>query len=459
MHPDDLLQMLDLSGKEAARYPATELALTSSDSPTPPAPASPTAFALDAWALRRGSDLHAESDRLRQLGLNAAAAADLHAAAFEPDPQLLPVCADLVRHQFLTELLNTPAYHGLHATTTLHEAASALAAVAFAEQLAGLRQPPPEGQPAKDPELAALQAAGRAVAAAEQEVTELHEAAAAIGLGPGEPGQTTNAQAVAALFRRVRGNLSLRRICELAGRYRRLAQAKQRQKTAHGLDDVVGVEPGGDLARLLPHELAQLAVPELELATLRRLVERQCLCREHRGVEPVGKGPVVVVLDESGSMRGDKIHTGKALALALAWVAGRQRRWCALVAFAGTSEGRVLALPPGRWDEAALADWLTSFLGGGTTCEVPLVELPGRYWRELRCPRGKTDMICITDAQLVVPPAVRDTFLAWKAQEQARLISIVIESQPGDLAGVSDEIHLVPSLAVTEPAVARAVAL
>ena len=55
-----------------------------------------------------------------------------------------------------------------------------------------------------------------------------------------------------------------------------------------------GVEPGGDVGRLLPAELARLAVPELELDTLRRVAERQALCREYRATEPAGKGPIVV---------------------------------------------------------------------------------------------------------------------------------------------------------------------
>ena len=99
-------------------------------------------------------------------------------------------------------------------------------------------------------------------------------------------------------------------------------------------------------------------VPELELDTLRRIAERQALCREHHAVEPVGKGPIIVSVDESGSMEGEKAHTAKALALALAWVARRQRRWCGLVAYSGDTGERLLALPPGRWDEARLMDWL-----------------------------------------------------------------------------------------------------
>lgn len=106
----------------------------------------------------------------------------------------------------------------------------------------------------------------------------MHEAAGALGLGPGSPG-SNDPRAVAALFRRVRSDPALRRVCELAGRFRRVARSKQRLKQTHGLDDVVGVEPGGEVGRLLPVELARLAVPELELDALRRIVERQAVCR------------------------------------------------------------------------------------------------------------------------------------------------------------------------------------
>src|SRR6478672_2953793 len=231
-------------------------------------------------------------------------------------------------------------------------------------------------------------------------------------MGPGAPGSNDPA-AVAALFRRVRGDPALRRICDLAGRFRRVAQSKQRVKATHGLDDVVGVEPGGDVGRLLPAELARLTVPELELDALRRIAERQALCREYHASEPAGKGPIIVSVDESGSMEGEKAHTAKGLALALAWVARRQRRWCALVAYSGDTGERLLPLPPGRWDEAALLDWLAGFLGGGSALDVPVCELPD-YYRRLKAPVGRTDVLLVTDALCRVPGDVRDRFLAWK---------------------------------------------
>src|SRR5437764_9912685 len=103
------------------------------------------------------------------------------------------------------------------------------------------------------------------------------------------------------------------------------------------------------------------------------------MCREYRATEPGGKGPVLVCVDESGSMQGEKAHTAKALALAMAWVARRQKRWIALVAYSGDSGDRLLALPPGRWDELALLDWLAQFIGRGSTLDVPVRELPDYY--------------------------------------------------------------------------------
>jgi uncharacterized protein with von Willebrand factor type A (vWA) domain len=237
-----------------------------------------------------------------------------------------------------------------------------------------------------------------------------------------------------------------------------VAQSKQRQKAAHGADEVVGVEPGGDLTRVLPSELVKLTSPELELDTLRRLAERQILCREVRAAEPVGRGPVLVCVDESGSMEGEKAHAAKALALALAWVARRQRRWAGLVAYSGDSGERLLALPPGRWDEAALAGWLTAFLGRGSDLDVPLRELP-RMYTQIGAPEGKTDVVLVTDCRCRVPPAVRDAFLAWKKSASARVLTLFVGDAPGDLAQVSDELYRAAALDPAGEAVGRVLSL
>lgn len=467
MDPKELLKMLDLDGKPPDAPKASGVIAADATEPAPPADASPTALEVDAWGLRRGRDLVAESERLRKAGIDEFAAADFFSCAFDPDPKLAASCADRRRHQFVAQLLDTPEYHALHAATRLDDTAAGIAATHFAEQFSQLNKEDTKGHAcsgaadgsgdALGEEMATLRAVGRAVAEAGKEVGELHEATAALGMGPGSPG-SNDPRAVAELFKRVRGDPALRRICELAGRFRRVAQSKQWMKASHGLDDFVGVEPGGDIGRLLPVELAKLALPELELDTLRRIVEREAMCREHHAVEPVGKGPVIICLDESGSMSGTKIHTAKALALALAWVARQQRRWCALVAYSGDSGERLLPLPPGRWDESRLADWLSSFIGHGSDIDVPVREMP-RMYRELKAPTGVTDLVFVTDAKCRLPTEIKNCFLDWKRVAHARLVTLVLDNQPGDLAHVSDEVHTVRSLDPDSDAVGRVLSL
>src|SRR6476661_7647174 len=128
--------MLDLAGKEAAsKEEADDVPITPAGSP-PVVHASPTALELDDWGMRRGREVLAESERLRRTGLCEEAVADFHGAAFEPEPRLKDGCLDARRHEFLSQLLQTPDYHALHQATMLDPVASSIAACAFAEQFA-----------------------------------------------------------------------------------------------------------------------------------------------------------------------------------------------------------------------------------------------------------------------------------------------------------------------------------
>jgi uncharacterized protein with von Willebrand factor type A (vWA) domain len=483
LNRDDLFALFKIDDRPAAApeaAPGVIAEVVGAEAGAGPPP--PHAFEMDLWGERRGREVLAGEYQERLAGLDLgfdpaareAAAADLHAAAFEPAPSLNATCADPVRHEFLSKLVETDDYAGIHAVTQFDAAMSELAAVKYAEGLHSLRQvranprPPKPGRKvdpaaeAAERECEAMAAAAGAAAGAAAEVSEARAAAAACGMGGGGAlAGTANPKAVSALFRRVRNDPALRRICELAGRYRRLAQGKQKNRTSHGYDDMVGITTGGDVGKLVASELAALSVPGLADELALRLVENRAGVREHAGVEPVGKGPIVVTVDESGSMSGEKIHTAKALALALAWVARSQRRWCCLVGFSGGTQGTSVVLPPHKWNEDELCDWLTHFFGGGTDLDVPVKEVPAMWPRFVKAgmSRGKTDVIMITDAIVRLPKELEESFLKFKKAEQVRLIGLVVQSKPGDLAKIADELHAVPSLGVTEEAVGRVVSI
>src|SRR4051794_36322485 len=143
MDQDELLRMLDLDGVEPDLPPseapaADPLAAPAAAGGMSPGATNLNALEVDEWGLRRGRDLLNEHDSLGPRGLDEHAMADFHAAAFDLDPRLMPDCADRLKHQFLTQLLETPEFRELHESTALNEASAALAAVRFAEQFAGL---------------------------------------------------------------------------------------------------------------------------------------------------------------------------------------------------------------------------------------------------------------------------------------------------------------------------------
>ena len=375
--------------------------------------------------------------------------------------------------------MDTEAYQALHSETRLDTTASEMAAGHFAQGFCALldqqqqpqepREGPQEarGTPQEQArselkkDIQALSAASQALSAASEDVDDLRDAQRAMGDDPGNPKSLDPAR-LKARFDRIRNSRRLRAIIENAGRYRRLAQAKQRQKVRHGQDDVVGVELGNDLGRLLPNELAALGDPDLELDALRRYLERGLMQRDYRGIEHKARGPIVVVVDESGSMSGERIETAKATALAMAWVARHQGRYCCLIGFSDNGEGHGHIIRPGQADPDGpdgLLDWLEHMYGGGTSPEVPLVTLPKR-WEEIDAPHGQTDVILITDGLLRVPDGMRDRFNGWKAEQQAKLYTMIIgERTPGDLAGVSDRVWCLPDLSIEQDAIQEVVSI
>jgi uncharacterized protein with von Willebrand factor type A (vWA) domain len=77
----------------------------------------------------------------------------------------------------------------------------------------------------------------------------------------------------------------------------------------------------------------------------------------------------------------------------------------------------------------------------------------------LKAPVGETDVILITDAVCRVPDRVREKFCEWKTSTRVRVIALVVDSEPGDLTAVCDEVHVVNSLSTEEEAVGRVLSI
>jgi uncharacterized protein with von Willebrand factor type A (vWA) domain len=447
----------DLSAVEITDDPTVLASKTSR-----PRVVSDTALELLMWDKQKGQQIVREVPALAdKLGVSPVgaglAAADLYASVFLPDAELVATaeCKDEVMQRFVGGLLESPDFKQLRTSTVLDPEASEIAMAGFSESYHQMVVKVKAGQCKKPaggaPDLGAMSAAASAVRAAAKGVEEYDDMRGGLA---NPAGGGIDPKVAAAMFKKVRGNKALQRILQLAGKFRRVAATQQRLKTSHGMDDMIGITTGGNIERLLPMELAELADDDDLIGTLayKRLMEGQSMMREHHAVKAVGKGPVVVCVDESGSMSGEKVYTAKALALALVWVAMKQKRWCCLIAYSGDTGHRIVTLKPHAvWDTQGMVTWLADFLGGGSSHDIPLRELPDWWDDTIKPPKGKTDCVMVTDAEAHFTDQHFKKWNDFRRREQMRAVGLIVNNDGDALKPGFDEIHRVKSIDVDSP--------
>jgi uncharacterized protein with von Willebrand factor type A (vWA) domain len=291
-----------------------------------------------------------------------------------------------------------------------------------------------------------------AAAAAATKVGDLPDALASWGRGLGASGPH-DAGASVDLGRRLADNPKLKRLARVFGRVREEALAARRRvldRADEELHEIAPIASLEDLSRLVPRELVALAHPLLRRDFHRRLLEGELLSYRLRGADARGRGSVIVCLDVSSSMTGEKEIWAKAVTLTFVEIARRQRRRCHVLCFS-TDRASLRGFdmnPRGRY-EVSLSralDLAEHFSGGGTDFVAPLdaaYELLGT--REHR----KSDVVLITDGECAVPPAWREEFLARKRKRNFSLYSILVDVQSSrteTIDALSDRVSRVSEL-------------
>jgi uncharacterized protein with von Willebrand factor type A (vWA) domain len=288
-----------------------------------------------------------------------------------------------------------------------------------------------------------------AAAGLSRQLAESGEESRSWGTGLGAGGRSSPGRQIE-LGRRLATNPKLRKLAQLVGRMREHALALRRRPFERASEEVFEVRPGRDLERLLPPELIALRHPLRRREFTRRLVEGQLLTYGLRGAEEHGRGPMIVCLDGSSSMAGEKEIWSKAVALTLLEIARRQRRLFRFICFS-SAETPLFTLdlnPPAHHEvkEDRALDVAEYFPGGGTDFMIPL-DAALDCLRAARYRRG--DVVLVTDGECRVEPEWLARFQAEKKKLGFAVYAVLIDvgqSSRDTLASFSDRVTSVSAL-------------
>ncbi|HTT74625.1 MAG TPA: VWA domain-containing protein [Candidatus Binataceae bacterium] len=252
------------------------------------------------------------------------------------------------------------------------------------------------------------------------------------------------------LGRRLARNKKLGELARLVGRFKQDARALRRKTLDRGVAEAYDVERGSEIGRLIPAELAALHHPGLKADFFRRLLEGTVLQYRLREDEQKGRGPMVVCIDCSSSMQGDKELWAKAVGLTLMDIARRQRRLFRAVLFSSGAETlKVIDLNRARRYQPELAkvvEMAEYFPGGGTDFQAPIDAAVGLLM-DKRLKRG--DIVVITDGECQVSPEWLEALRERKDELDFSIYAVLVDvgsSELSTLAQFSDRVSSVKQL-------------
>lgn len=238
---------------------------------------------------------------------------------------------------------------------------------------------------------------------------------------------------------------------------RRLEEERQEVRTPLIPAETRGLTRSGDIPRMLPVEAVKFGHPKLRMLWHAARAERALLTYRVEGLEieriqverevlePVHgrkprprRGPMVVVVDTSGSMHGTPELVAKALVLEAARVAHAEKRRCLLFAFSGPGQVIEKELSLTEGGIAELLDFLGFSFWGGTDINGVLAQVIDRLrddtWQ-------KADVLMVSDGEWsCAPDRVRAAEAAREKGTRFHGVQVGYQGRSG-LDEVCDHVH------------------
>ena len=366
---------------------------------------------------------------------------DAFTSFFAHEPQTVEQ-AEPVQKGIIDTMMALPEFDNLRASAAYDEVGSALGAIQFAPELIkqykelkkkfeekkkeneSQGKPGPEkledGVDSKD--MAGLrQGMRRALEKAKDDADDYQDMVANWGIDSAELSKVPFEKRFE-LAERMGKTDRLKKVSDLVGRFRNIVHTAAATTPVHGVDEIVDIGLSSDVSRMLPTEVVKLVeTPDLFISDF---LEGKLMTYNLKGKQDIGKGPIIAMLDNSGSMSGERIEWAVATALSLALLAEKQNRAFGLIVF----NSRVVfkkywpkGLPISLNDKVSIAE-----IGcdGGTSFHEPL---KAAFNFRMEEPSLKpADFVFITDGDCDIYGEQLEEILVMKKKAEVRIYSIVI---------------------------------
>jgi uncharacterized protein with von Willebrand factor type A (vWA) domain len=156
---------------------------------------------------------------------------------------------------------------------------------------------------------------------------------------------------------------------------------------------------------------------------------------------PLERGPILLCLDTSGSMRGAPENVAKAVAIAALRAAQAAGRSCRLIAFGGPGEVQVRDLGQGKDGLHALLELMGQAFDGGTDVQTP-IERAIEAVHDERWSRA--DLLIVSDGEFGCVPAILARLDDARTRFGLRVQGVLVgDRETLGLLEVCDAIHWV----------------
>lgn len=233
----------------------------------------------------------------------------------------------------------------------------------------------------------------------------------------------------------------LKRVKDLSkyiGRMRALATATSSTKIRSNQVELCGVTMGNDIARALPQELVQLRHPLLRYNIYSKLAEHQLLQYEMKRNEKMGRGHIICLVDDSGSMYGEASKLARGAMFGLLECAKLDKRNFAVDIFSDTNSEYKKEFKGGKATIQETLDILGVNFGGGTDYDGPI------KWAMKKIEEAEyknADIVIITDGQCRLADHIRKELVEIKKKTGTKIVGIMLCGTPQELSQWCDNIY------------------